>query len=63
MNADKITTIVGAVGAAATAAQPVLTAVQPGSSLHSQDYFQLVAATVFAVLGFFTNRKGKEALG
>lgn len=57
MSADKITTIVGAIGAAATAAQPVLTAVQPGAALHSQDYFQLVTALVFAVMGFFTNRR------
>jgi hypothetical protein len=55
MKSDKITSIVGAVGAAATAAQPVLHGVE--GSLHSGDYFQLVSAVLFAVLGFFTNKQ------
>ncbi|HBG07667.1 MAG: hypothetical protein A2075_09085 [Geobacteraceae bacterium GWC2_58_44] len=57
MNADRITTIIGSIGAAATAVQPVLTAIQPGAVLHLQDYLQLLTAGVFAILGFFSNRK------
>lgn len=60
LNADKITTIVGAVGAAATAAQPVLATLQPEASLHGQHYLQILTAGAFAVLGFFSNRKGAQ---
>lgn len=59
MNADKFTTIVGVVGAAAAAAQPVLSGVTTGT-LHGPDYFQLISAVVFAVLGFFSNRKSAK---
>lgn len=60
MTGDKITTIVGAVGAAVTAAQPVLNGVQQGA-LQQNDYLQLLMAVVFAVLGFFTNKEPKKA--
>jgi len=60
MNADRITTIVGSIGAAATAVQPVLTAIEPTGVLHQQHYLQLLAAAAFAVLGFFTNRKSAQ---
>ena len=56
MNGDKITTIIGAVGAAAVAAQPITNAVGQGS-LHQQDYIQLFIAVLTAVFGFFTNKK------
>jgi hypothetical protein len=54
---DMITTAVGIAGAVATAASPVLNAVQPGTSMHPQDWTQLGAAVLFAILGFFTNKK------
>ena len=54
---DLAATIVGGLAAAATAASPVLNAVQPGTSLHPQDYAQLGAAIFMALLGFFTNKK------
>lgn len=57
MTTDKIATIVGGVAAAATAATPVLNAVQ--GSLHSTDYFSLVSAVMMAVWGFFTNKQAK----
>ena len=56
---DILTTVVGVVGAATMAASPVLNSVQPGSSMHPQDWTQLAAAVLFAVLGFFTNKKPK----
>ena len=54
---DVLTTVIGGVGAAVTAAQPVLTAVQPGSSMHTQDWLQLAMAVIFGIFGFFTNKK------
>lgn len=54
---DIITTVVGGIGAAVVAAEPVLLAVQPGSSMHPQDWTQLAMAVVIAVFGFFTNKK------
>lgn len=56
MNKDRITTIVGAIGAAAAAAQPVLDATE-GGALHTNDYLQLVMAVAFAVIGWFTGKK------
>ena len=56
MTTDKISTIVGAVAAASTAAQPVLNATQ--GSMHQSDYFSLVGAVAMAVWAFFTNRQG-----
>lgn len=58
MNSDKITTIVGAVGAAAMAAQPALNGVQ--GSLHAQDYASLLSAVLFGILGFFSNRQKQQ---
>lgn len=54
MDKDKVTTVLGAVGAAVTAAQPVMNGV--AGSLHTQDYFQLVFAVIMAVFGFYTNK-------
>jgi hypothetical protein len=54
MDKDKITTIVGAIGAAALAAEPVMNSVS--GSLHSGDYFNLFSAIAFAVLGWFSNK-------
>ena len=59
MKADQITTIVGAIGAASAAAQPVLSAAG-GASLHTNDYLQLVMAVAFAVIGWFTGKKQPE---
>lgn len=56
MDKDKLTTVVGGIGAAVTAAGPVLNGVQTGS-LHQGDWIQLAMAVVFGVLGFFTNKK------
>ena len=54
-NHDLTTTIVGAVGAAVTAANPVLNGIQSGT-LHQSDWLQLAMSIVFAVMGFFTNK-------
>ena len=54
---DLITTIVGGLGAVATAAGPVLGQMQPGTSMHPQDWAQLGAALFMGLLGFFTNKK------
>ena len=56
MNKDKLTTIIGAIGAIATAATPVVNSMQ-NSSLHSGDYLQLAVAASFGLLGFFSNKK------
>ena len=55
MNPNTITTILGSVAAAATAAQPVLNATQ--GAMHQSDYFALIGAVFMAVWGFFTNRQ------
>lgn len=55
MDKDKLTTLIGGIGAAVTAAQPVINGVSTGS-LHQGDWFQLAMAVVFGVLGFFTNK-------
>ena len=57
MSTDRITTIVGAVGAAATAAQPVLNATQ--GAMHQSDYFSLIGAVAMAIWAYFTNRQPK----
>ena len=56
MTADKITNIVGGIGAAAAAATPILNGVQ--GSLHQQDYLQLIFAVSMAVISWFTGKKG-----
>jgi hypothetical protein len=55
---DTITTALGVVGAAVTAATPVLNVVQ--GTLHAQDWLQLVSAVFIAVFGFFTNKAPKQ---
>lgn len=55
MNRDKLTTVLGAVGAAVTAAQPVINGIS--GSLHTQDYFQMAFAVIMAVFGFYTNKQ------
>lgn len=54
-NGDLITTVIGIVGAAATGASPVTTAVA-GKDMTSADWLQLVMAACFGILGWFTNR-------
>jgi hypothetical protein len=56
---DFITSAIGYVGAAVTAASPVINAVTPGSSMHTQDWTQLLMAVIFAALGHFTNKPNK----
>ena len=53
---DLVTTVVGALGAVATAAEPVLNGITTGS-LHQGDWFQLLGAVLIGLLGFFTNKK------
>lgn len=60
---DVMTTVVGAIGAVATAAGPVLNGVQPGTSMHPQDWTQLVAAVFIGLLGWFSNKKGEANNG
>lgn len=55
MNHDNVTTALGAIGAAVTAAQPVINATQ--GAMHQQDYIQLFLAVIMAVFGFFTNKQ------
>lgn len=57
---DVITTVVGALGAVTTAAGPVLGQIQPGSSMHPQDWTQLAAAIFVGLLGWFSNKKGTQ---
>lgn len=57
---DTITTIIGAVVAAGTAATPVLNATQ--GSMHQGDYIQLVTAVFLAVFGWFTNKPEKGVI-
>ena len=52
---DILTTVAGAVGAAAMAAQPVLQAAQ-GGSLHRDQWFQLASAIMLGVIGWFTGK-------
>lgn len=59
MSADKITNVVGAIGAAAAAATPVLQAAG-GNTLHQGDYFQLAYAVALAVISWFTGKKQVE---
>lgn len=54
---DKLTTITGAIVGAATAAEPVINSMAPGTSLHSQDYVKLLAALGMFLWGFFTNKQ------
>jgi hypothetical protein len=56
MNKDKITTVLGALVAGATAAHPVINGVST-NSLHSQDYFQLATAVFMGIFAFFTNKQ------
>jgi len=55
-NKDTATTMFGAVGALSMAVNPVLNAVAT-QSLHSGDWISLVTAGMFALLGYFTNKK------
>jgi hypothetical protein len=57
---DLITSVIGYAGAVVTAANPVVTAVSPGASMHAQDWTQLIMAVIFGLLGHYTNKKGGE---
>ena len=56
---DLLTTVAGGLAAVATAAGPVLNQVQPGSSMHANDWTQLAAAVLIGLLGWFTNKGSK----
>ena len=58
MNADRVTTIVGAVGAASLAAQPVLNSVQ--GSLKTGDWLSLITAVAIAVVSWFTGKQPRS---
>lgn len=53
---DLMTTIFGGMAAAASAAEPVLNAVQTGY-LHQNDWVQLVMAVLMGVWAWATNKK------
>ena len=54
MNKDTLTTIVGAVVAAGTAATPVMSAVD--GTFDKTDWAKLVTAVFMAIFGYFTNK-------
>lgn len=56
MNSDRMTTAIGALMAAGTAATPILTTVQ-GGSLKQGDWLQLAMAVMISVFGYFTNKQ------
>jgi hypothetical protein len=58
-NKNVITTVVGVIGAVATATQPVLDMTQ-AASLDNKGIAQLFMAIAFAVIGFFTGRPQAE---
>lgn len=60
---DLLTTIAGGMLAIGTAIQPIANSIQPGTSLHTQDYVQLIMAVVFAILGWATNKKEVSSSG
>jgi hypothetical protein len=57
MNKDKLTTILGAGVAAATAATPIINGVS--GAFHQADWIQLASAILMAVFGYFTNKGDK----
>lgn len=57
MTTDKITTVVGIMGAVATGAQPVLNAAS--GSMHQSDYFSLATAVAMSIWAWFTNKGSK----
>jgi len=56
VNKDHVTTVLGAVGAIAMAVNPVLGGVTTGT-LHGGDWMQIASAGLFALLGYFTNKR------
>ena len=53
---DLMTTIVGGIAAAASAAEPVLNGIQTGS-LHQNDWVQLGIAVAMGIWAWATNKK------
>ena len=58
---DKLTTILGAVGAVVTAAEPVVNATS--GTMHQGDWLQLAMACIFGLLGWATNKKEAGLVG
>lgn len=56
MNTDKLTTIIGAIMAAAVAVKPITTAVS--GPLQTSDYIHIILAVALALQGYFTNKGG-----
>lgn len=56
MDKDKAATLIGAAGAVITAINPVIGGISTGV-LHGGDWLQLATAGIFALLGYFTNKK------
>jgi hypothetical protein len=56
INHDKVTTVLGAVGAVITATNPIIGGVTSGV-LHSGDWMQLAMAALMALYGYSTNKQ------
>jgi len=56
VNHDKVTTVLGAVGAVITATDPVMAGVSTGV-LHSGDWMKLAMAGMIALYGYSTNKQ------
>ena len=57
INHDKVTTVLGAVGAVITATDPIMSGVAAGGVLHSGDWMQLIMAALMALYGYSTNKQ------
>ena len=55
-NKDTATTIIGAMGAVTVAIDPVMAMIAT-PTLHGANWMQLATAGLFALLGYFTNKK------
>jgi len=56
INHDKMTTVLGAVGAAVNAAEPVMSGINTGV-LHQGDWFRLSMSVLMALYGYSTNKQ------
>lgn len=55
MNSDRVTTIVGAIGAAAIGAEPVAKAIS--GEFGTKELVMLIVGALFGVQGYFTNKQ------
>lgn len=56
INKDKLTTVLGAIGAGVATVQPIVNSMS-NQSLHTQDYVQLTMALLLGIFGWATNKK------